>query len=158
MTAWLYIESEPGLYTVGYYDQKNKWHPISDHESEREALAKIRHLHGVSDQTSNATANSVASITFLRAGELIINLAQVAYFDLDHYATQGIVRIFMCAPVDSGLDLVQISGPSAEQLYAFLISADFRLHCYDVYDYRAEARQMHASRTMIEQAEQEVRS
>lgn len=42
----VYISSEPGLWTVGFYEPNGKWHPVSDHHSSVEAATKARHLNG----------------------------------------------------------------------------------------------------------------
>ena len=46
MTNWVYIKSEPGLYTVGFYDPSGTWHPSSDHSVEEEACARVHYLNG----------------------------------------------------------------------------------------------------------------
>lgn len=43
---YVYIESEPGLYTVGHYDPKGKWHPASDHDKREDAENKVAYLNG----------------------------------------------------------------------------------------------------------------
>lgn len=37
--TWVYIQSEPALWTVGFYDPRGKFQPDSDH-TERESAAK----------------------------------------------------------------------------------------------------------------------
>jgi hypothetical protein len=32
---WVYIKSEPCLWTVGFYDPKGEWHADSDHVSSK---------------------------------------------------------------------------------------------------------------------------
>ena len=34
---WVYVNSEPGLWTVGFYSPDGKWHPDSDWGSQKEA-------------------------------------------------------------------------------------------------------------------------
>jgi len=43
---WVYITSEPGLYTVGFYSPDGKWHTDSDHESKKEAADRVHFLNG----------------------------------------------------------------------------------------------------------------
>ncbi len=43
---WVYIKSASGLWTVGYYDPRGSWHPISDHGTEQEAGDKVHCLNG----------------------------------------------------------------------------------------------------------------
>lgn len=44
--SWVYIKSEPGLWTVGFYDPSGQWQPESDHTSTREAAARVHYLNG----------------------------------------------------------------------------------------------------------------
>jgi hypothetical protein len=46
---WVYIKSEPGLYTVGFYSPEGKWHADSDYSDREEAVARVRHLNGGAD-------------------------------------------------------------------------------------------------------------
>ena len=73
---------------------------------------------------------------FIRAGDFIVNLQQVAYFNLLHYPTTGVVQIFMNAGVEGSLDLVEVSGIQADALYNFLTSAWWlSAHAYDAADW-----------------------
>lgn len=47
--TWVYIRSEPGLYTVGFYSPDGKWHGDSDHESVDEAAKRVHYLNGGSN-------------------------------------------------------------------------------------------------------------
>lgn len=44
--SYVYIESEPGLWTVGFYDPNGKWVPSSDHNREVEASNRVIALNG----------------------------------------------------------------------------------------------------------------
>ena len=44
--GYVYIESEKGLWTVGFYDPKGKWHPESDHDVREEAAKRVSYLNG----------------------------------------------------------------------------------------------------------------
>lgn len=46
MTVWVYIHSEAGLWTVGFYDPTGKWHPESDYEHREQAAARVHYLNG----------------------------------------------------------------------------------------------------------------
>lgn len=46
--SYVYIKSEPNLYTVGFYDPNGKWHPESDHFKYEEAAARAAWLNGSS--------------------------------------------------------------------------------------------------------------
>jgi len=55
-TAWVYIRSEPGLWTVGFYDPEGKWHPDSDFDTSEKAAERVHYLNGGSpflDQALN---------------------------------------------------------------------------------------------------------
>ena len=43
---YVYILSEPGLYTVGFYDPSGRWHPDSDHNDREKAAARVAYLNG----------------------------------------------------------------------------------------------------------------
>jgi hypothetical protein len=45
-TTWVYVQSEPGLLTVGFYDPNGKWHSDSDHDSRESAAARVQTLNG----------------------------------------------------------------------------------------------------------------
>lgn len=43
---YVYINSEPGLWTVGYYMPNGKFDPESDHGSIKEAADRVHYLNG----------------------------------------------------------------------------------------------------------------
>ena len=43
---YVYIQSEPNLWTVGHYDPKGKWISESDWDSKREAAYRVHYLNG----------------------------------------------------------------------------------------------------------------
>ena len=43
---YVYINSEPCLWTVGFYDPNGKWHAESDHETKEEAANRVAFLNG----------------------------------------------------------------------------------------------------------------
>jgi hypothetical protein len=45
-TPWLYVRSEPGLWTVGFYDPDGKWQSESDHDSPEAAAERVGYLSG----------------------------------------------------------------------------------------------------------------
>lgn len=45
-TCWVYIRSEPGLWTVGFYDPEGRWHADSDYEDREEAAKRCAYLNG----------------------------------------------------------------------------------------------------------------
>lgn len=44
--TWVYINSEPGLWTVGFYDPSGKWHADSDHSDPAAAAERVHYLNG----------------------------------------------------------------------------------------------------------------
>jgi len=45
---YVYLKSEPELFTVGFYDPTGKWQPESDHHTAAEAAARVAWLNGTS--------------------------------------------------------------------------------------------------------------
>lgn len=43
---YVYIQSEPHLWTVGFYDSNGKWQPESDHDTKEEAAERVHYLNG----------------------------------------------------------------------------------------------------------------
>jgi len=43
---WVYIQSEPRLWTVGHYGPDGQWHPESDWPTPEEAAARCHYLNG----------------------------------------------------------------------------------------------------------------
>ncbi len=43
---WVYKQSEPGLWTVGFYEPNGKWQPESDHDTAASAAARVHYLNG----------------------------------------------------------------------------------------------------------------
>jgi len=43
---YVYIESERGLYTVGFYKPDGTWVPESDHDSRTSAAQRVHYLNG----------------------------------------------------------------------------------------------------------------
>jgi len=50
---YVYILSEPGLYTVGFYSPDNRWHPESDHSSREAAAQRVAYLNGIKQPLNN---------------------------------------------------------------------------------------------------------
>jgi hypothetical protein len=43
---YVYIESQPGLFTVGFYDPQGNWNAESDHPSSAQAAERVHYLNG----------------------------------------------------------------------------------------------------------------
>lgn len=46
MNRYVYIKSEPNLYTVGFYKPDGVWEPESDWENRDEAALRVNYLNG----------------------------------------------------------------------------------------------------------------
>ena len=46
MTVWVYIDSEPGLWTTGFYDPDGNWHPDRDFTNPNDAAERVHYLNG----------------------------------------------------------------------------------------------------------------
>ena len=44
--SYVYLRSEPGIWTVGFYTPCGVWQPESDHGSREEAAARVARLNG----------------------------------------------------------------------------------------------------------------
>lgn len=47
---YVYVNSEPGLFTVGFYDPSGKWHPESDWDSRDDAAKRVAWLNGANNE------------------------------------------------------------------------------------------------------------
>lgn len=43
---YVYLKSEAGCWTVGFYDPSGKWHSESDHASADKAARRVAYLNG----------------------------------------------------------------------------------------------------------------
>jgi len=43
---WVYINSEPGLWTVGFYSPSGEWNTDSDWHTPEQAAARVHYLNG----------------------------------------------------------------------------------------------------------------
>ncbi len=43
---WVYVRSEPGLWTVGFFDPDGRWHSDSDHSEREDAATRVAFLNG----------------------------------------------------------------------------------------------------------------
>jgi len=46
VNGYVYIRSEPRLWTVGFYDPNGEWVAESDHDSAEKAAARVAWLNG----------------------------------------------------------------------------------------------------------------
>ena len=50
---YVYVKSEPGLWTVGFYDPSGQWHPDSDYDNREQASERVRYLNGGNNENSS---------------------------------------------------------------------------------------------------------
>ena len=50
---YVYIRSEPQLFTVGFYSPDGKWEPESDWATQREAAERVHWLNGGNNNNDN---------------------------------------------------------------------------------------------------------
>jgi hypothetical protein len=53
MSNWIYIQTEPRLYTVGFYDPEGKFNPDSDHPTREKAAKRCAWLNGAKEVNIN---------------------------------------------------------------------------------------------------------
>ena len=66
--TWVYLKSEPGLWTVGFYAPDGKWNPESDYNVQEEAAQRTARLNG------GASAPIAKKVTDLDMAELLTDL------------------------------------------------------------------------------------
>ncbi len=67
---YVYIKSESGLWTAGFYKPNGEWAPESDHTSPEEAAQRVNWLNGGSDPRSAllTEACQIFTLAFARGG------------------------------------------------------------------------------------------
>lgn len=58
--SYVYVQSEPNLWTVGFYDPNGTWNTDSDHDIQEEAAKRVAYLNGASavNKTLDEALNS----------------------------------------------------------------------------------------------------
>jgi len=56
---YVYIKSEPTLWTVGFYKPDGTWEPESDHDSKESAAARVHWLNGGSNAEDEVTSQDI---------------------------------------------------------------------------------------------------
>lgn len=56
---YVYIQSEPQLWTVGFYKPNGEWESDSDHSSKEDAAARVHYLNGGKDAPDEATSQDI---------------------------------------------------------------------------------------------------
>lgn len=73
--AYVYIRSEPGLWTVGHYDGDEKFYPESDHQDPEDAARRVRFLNGGAEVDQPAALRAERDQAVGTANELRAQLA-----------------------------------------------------------------------------------
>lgn len=89
MTTYVYIKSEPGLWTVGFYGPNGTWSPESDHNDREEAAKRVATLNGVIPYTEFAKANITSEpdykALYLEGRELLEATMRIKYLWVPEY-------------------------------------------------------------------------
>jgi hypothetical protein len=95
MTTYVYIRSEPTLWTTGFYDPEGHWEPESDWDNPQAAAERARWLNGgneppqrETDKTEYTSAHANITVEHSEANGSSVTL------DLKH---QGITLHFQCS-------------------------------------------------------------
>jgi hypothetical protein len=74
---WVYVRSEPQLWTVGFYDPAEKWHSDSDHPSRELAAHRVHYLNGgESDAKPSWSMTALALVRDLQLAQTAIAKAE----------------------------------------------------------------------------------
>lgn len=57
---YVVVETEPGVFTTGFYAPSSQWHSDQDFASSEEAIARMRFLNGAPDPTPPKKAKQAA--------------------------------------------------------------------------------------------------
>jgi hypothetical protein len=60
--SYVYIPSELGLWTVGFFDPQGRWRPESDWSSPEEAAARVHYLNGGVNSGIASLLNDIVTI------------------------------------------------------------------------------------------------
>jgi hypothetical protein len=93
--TWVYIRSEPTLWTVGFYDPSDRWQPESDHGTSEEAAKRCAWLNrgAVAAQVEQETIERIARVTI----DLFTNTQWASHDDL---VARVVARLYP-APADT---------------------------------------------------------
>jgi hypothetical protein len=72
---WVYIQSEPTLWTVGHYSPSGQWHTDSDHGTQEEASLRCAWLNG----SGVLNPTQLAAPALLEALEEFVRDIEAAY-------------------------------------------------------------------------------
>lgn len=61
MSSYVYIKSEPQLWTVGFYEPNGCWQPESDWDNPQDAAERVAWLNGGRRETEKAPSEAATS-------------------------------------------------------------------------------------------------
>lgn len=91
--SWVYIRSEPGLYTVGHYGRDGAWHTDSDHGERESAAARCAMLNGSAAAQVGAVSDRVQALAE-RVDHLTHCVAVLRDWISDHTPGQDYSRLW----------------------------------------------------------------
>jgi len=95
---WVYINSEPGLWTVGFYDPNGHFHAESDHDDEERAAERVHYLNGGSQQAESKTDDRaeriVAQMIFAGYRQMIFDDGRFVGYDRNKGLLAGCGAMF----------------------------------------------------------------
>jgi hypothetical protein len=68
---WVYLQSEPGLYTVGHFSQGGRWFAETDYGSKEEAARRCHYLNGGCDPELLAAAQALHKLDWCIGYEMV---------------------------------------------------------------------------------------
>lgn len=68
---WVYKRTEPGLWTVGFYDPQGKWHTDNDYGDPESAATRVHWLNGgqAEEVISEKLAEELAEIALITSDD-----------------------------------------------------------------------------------------
>jgi hypothetical protein len=139
---WVYLRSEPGLWTVGYYDCNDRWQSDSDHDSSDDAAKRCAYLNGHDGATAAERDRLRERVTEYRRrlesyadqvtdlmeqlGQLSTLQAEAASYKRDAERYRILRNSVLQAPMSAGFELLTTAADidaQCDQLAALASSA-----------------------------------
>jgi hypothetical protein len=83
MKTYVYLKSDPGLWTVGFYDPQGQWKPECDCDSQKEAAERVHYLNGGDKQNTALDALTGSVIPSGVPDDLRLEIARIIKDVLD---------------------------------------------------------------------------
>lgn len=72
--SYVYMQTEPGLWTVGFEDSNGQWHADSDHSRQEEAATRVAYLNG--NAAGMRDWMEMVTVAMKKHGELLERLVE----------------------------------------------------------------------------------